>query len=207
MGWRLCARIRTWGQIPTQGVLTRVDISGGIQASLAGRYALALFELARDQKKLDRVASDLGTLRAALAESEDLRTLTTSPLIGRQAAEKAVAATAATLKLDTITANFLGVLAANRRLARLDSVIRAFNTLAARHRGEITAEVTSAHPLDPGQVDALKANLRTRYGTDIAVESHVNPAILGGLVVKVGSQMIDGSIRTKLNTLAQAMKG
>ena len=85
--------------------------------------------------------------------------------------------------------------------------MRAFNTLSARHRGELTAEVTSAHSLDDDQVDALRQNLRTRMGRDIAVDLNVDPAILGGLVVKIGSQMIDGSIRTKLNTLAQAMKG
>ena len=184
-----------------------MDISGGIQASLAGRYALALFELARDENKLDTVAAGLAALRQALAESDDFRALTTSPLIGRQETVKAVAATAQALKLDPITTNFLGVLAGNRRLAQTGNIIRAFNLLAARHRGEITAEVTSAHPLDRGQVDAIKQNLRTRMGRDIAVELSVDPAILGGLVVKIGSQMIDGSIRTKLNTLAQAMKG
>ena len=111
------------------------------------------------------------------------------------------------MSLDPITTNFLGVLAKNRRLAQLGNVIRAFNTLAARHRGEINAEVTSAHPLDDGQVAALKQNLRARMGRDIAVDTNVDPAILGGLVVKIGSQMIDGSIRTKFNNLAQAMKG
>lgn len=184
-----------------------MDISGGIQASLAGRYALALFGLARDENRLDAVTADLAALRAALDESEDFAALTTSPLIGRQETVKAVAATARAMKLGDITTKFLGVLATNRRLSQLGAIIRAFNLLAARHRGEISAEVTSAHPLDAGQVDALKANLRTRFGTDIAVESRVDLAILGGLVVKVGSQMIDGSIRTKLNTLAQAMKG
>ncbi|MBX3561454.1 MAG: F0F1 ATP synthase subunit delta [Sphingomonas sp.] len=184
-----------------------MDISGGIQASLAGRYALALFELARDENKLDAVAADLAALRTALDESDDFKALTTSPLIGRQETVQAAAATAKAMKLNDITAKFLGVLATNRRLAQLGAIIRAFNLLAARHRGEISAEVTSAYPLDAGQVDALKANLKSRYGTDIAVESRVDPAILGGLVVKVGSQMIDGSIRTKLNTLAQAMKG
>ncbi len=184
-----------------------MDISGGIQASLAGRYALALFELARDENKLDAVAADLAALRAALDESDDFKALTTSPLIGRQETVQAVAATAKAMKLNDVTAKFLGVVATNRRLAQLGAIIRAFNLLAARHRGEISAEVTSAYPLDKGQVDALKANLKSRYGTDIAVESRVDPAILGGLVVKVGSQMIDGSIRTKLNTLAQAMKG
>jgi F-type H+-transporting ATPase subunit delta len=184
-----------------------VDISGGIQASLAGRYAIALFELANEQKQLDAVGESLAALKQALAESDDFRALTTSPLIGRDQAVRAVAASADAMKLDPITANFLGVLAKNRRLAQLGNVIRAFNTLAARHRGEITAEVTSAHKLDEGQVDAIRTNLRTRYGADIAVDLNVDPAILGGLVVKIGSRMIDGSIRTKLNSLAQAMKG
>ena len=184
-----------------------MDISGGIQASLAGRYAIALFELANEQKQLDAVGESLAALKQALAESDDFRSLTTSPLIGRDQAVRAVAASAGAMKLDPITANFLGVLAKNRRLAQLGNVIRAFNLLAARHRGEITAEVTSAHTLDEGQVDAIRKNLRTRYGADIAVDLSVDPAILGGLVVKIGSRMIDGSIRTKLNTLAQAMKG
>jgi F-type H+-transporting ATPase subunit delta len=184
-----------------------VDISGGIQASLAGRYALALFALASEQKKLEAVGGDLAAVSQALAESAELKALTTSPLVGREEAAKAVAAAAAAMKLDTITANFLGVLARNRRLAQLPGVIRAFNTLSARHRGELTAEVVSAHALDDDQVDAIKQNLRTRMGRDINVDLNVDPAILGGLVVKIGSQMIDGSIRTKLNTLAQAMKG
>jgi F-type H+-transporting ATPase subunit delta len=184
-----------------------VDISGGIQASLAGRYAIALFELANEQKQLDAVGESLAALKQALADSDDFRELTTSPLIGRDQAVRAVAATAGAMKLDPITTNFLGVLAKNRRLAQLGNVIRAFNLLAARHRGEINAEVTSAHKLDDGQVEALRKNLRTRYGADIAVDLNVDPAILGGLVVKIGSRMIDGSIRTKLNSLAQAMKG
>jgi F-type H+-transporting ATPase subunit delta len=184
-----------------------VDISGGIQASLSGRYALALFELANEQKKLEAVGKDLAAVKQALGESDVFRALTTSPLVGRDEATRAVAATANAMKLDTVTANFLGVLARNRRLSQLPAVIRAFNQLAARHRGEITAEVTSAHQLDAGQVDAIKQNLRSRMGRDIAVDLSVDPAILGGLVVKIGSQMIDGSIRTKLNNLAQVMKG
>jgi F-type H+-transporting ATPase subunit delta len=184
-----------------------VDISGGIQASLAGRYALALFELARDEGKLEAVSQSLDALQRAIDESDDFRTLVTSPLIGRNQSAASVAAVAESMRLDPLTRNFTGVLARNRRLGQIGAIIRAYKLLAARHRGEITAEVTSAHPLDKGQVDALKANLRTRFGTDIAVESRVDPAILGGLVVKVGSQMIDGSIRTKLNSLAQAMKG
>ena len=184
-----------------------MENSGGIQASLAGRYATALFELARDEKQLEAVGASLSTVRAALRESDDFRALTTSPLISRDQAVKAVAATAEVMRVDPITSNFLGVLAQNRRLSQLDQVIRAFNMLAARHRGETTAEITSAHALSDDQVAALKQNLRTRIGRDVAVDLSVDPAILGGLVVKVGSQMIDGSIRTKLNNLAHAMKG
>ena len=184
-----------------------MENSGGIQASLAGRYAAALFGLARDEKQLEAVGASLSTVRAALRESDDFRALTTSPLISRDQAVKAVAATAEVMRVDPITSNFLGVLAQNRRLSQLDQVIRAFNMLAARHRGETTAEITSAHALSDDQVAALKQNLRTRIGRDVAVDLSVDPAILGGLVVKIGSQMIDGSIRTKLNTLAHAMKG
>ena len=184
-----------------------MDISGGIQASLSGRYAIALFELANERKKLDTVAADLAAVKQALAESAEFAALTTSPLIGREEAQRAVAAAAGAMDLDPITANFLGVLAGNRRLAQLGNVIRAFNTLAARHRGEITAEVISAHALDTDQLDAIRKNLRARMGRDIAVDPHVDPAILGGLVVQIGSQRIDGSIRTKLNNLALAMKG
>ena len=184
-----------------------MEISGGIQASLAGRYATALFELAREKKTIDAVGASLATLESALAESADFRTLTTSPVISREEAVRASAASAKALKLDPVTANFLGVLAQNRRLAQLGNIIRAYNQLAAHHRGETSAEVTSAHPLDDDQVAALKRNLKARLGRDVAVDLNVDPAILGGLVVKVGSQMIDGSIRTKLNTLAHAMKG
>jgi F-type H+-transporting ATPase subunit delta len=184
-----------------------VENSGGIGASLAGRYATALFDLAREANQLEMVGASLAALKQASSESADLRELTTSPLVTREQAARAIAATAASMRLDPLTTNFLGVLAGNHRLAQLGNVIRAFNQLAAMHRGEVTAEVTSAHPLDDGQVAALKANLKSRLGRDVAVDLGVDPAILGGLVVKVGSQMIDGSIRTKLNTLAHAMKG
>jgi F-type H+-transporting ATPase subunit delta len=184
-----------------------VENSGGIATGLAGRYATALFELARDEKQLEAVGTSLATLRETLRDSEDFRELTTSPLISRDQATGAVAATASAMRLDPITTNFLGVLAQNRRLGQLAAIIRTFNMLASGHRGETTAEVTSAHPLTDDQVQALRQNLRTRIGRDVAVDLSVDPTILGGLVVKIGSQMIDGSIRTKLNTLAHAMKG
>nr|WP_294817106.1 F0F1 ATP synthase subunit delta [uncultured Sphingomonas sp.] len=184
-----------------------MENSGGIQASLSGRYATALFELARDSKALPKVEASLATVQQALDESADFKALTTSPLIARGPAAKAVAATAGVLKLDATTTNFLGVLAQNRRLSQLPAIIRAFRQLAAAHRGETTAEVISAHPLDAEQVDALKAQLRTRLGREVTVDLSVDPSLLGGLVVKIGSQMIDSSIKTRLNSLAHAMKG
>lgn len=184
-----------------------MENSGGIQASLAGRYALALFELARDGKTLDSVAASLATLKTALGESAELKALTQSPLVAREAAAKAVAAVAASLKLDDLTARTLGVLAQNRRLSKLPAVIRAYETLLSAHKGETRAEVTSAFPLTKTQQSALAKQLKARTGRDTALDLTVDPAIMGGLIVKMGSQMIDGSLRTRLNSLAQAMKG
>jgi len=184
-----------------------VDHSSGIRASLAGRYATALFALAKENNSIDAVQASLDTLSAAMAESDDLRALTSSPVLSRENAGKAIAATAKALGLDPLSTNMLGVLAANRRLDQIQAVIRAFSTLASDHRGEITAEVTSAHPLDDKQIDALKAQLKKRVGSDVSVSTAVDSSILGGLVVQIGSQMIDSSIKTRLNTLSQAMKG
>ena len=180
---------------------------GGVQASLAGRYALALFELARETKSIDAVEASLSTVQGALAQSDDFRTLTASPVVSRGDAAKAVLASAQALGVDATTRSFLGVLAENRRLGQLPAIIRAFRQLASRHRGETTAEVTSAHPLSEDQIGELKQQLRQRVGREVAVELAVDPALLGGLVVRIGSQMIDSSIRTRLNALGSAMKG
>jgi len=185
----------------------RVETSGGIQASLAGRYASALFGLARDEKQIDAVSRSLDSLNQALADSRELQQLVVSPLVDRDQAGKAFAAVAAELKADPLTTNFLGVLARNGRKSRLPQVIRAFRRLAAEHRGETSAEVISAHPLNDSQIGRLKEQLRARIGRDVAIDSRTDPQILGGLIVKVGSQMIDSSLRTKLNKLALAMKG
>ena len=184
-----------------------METSGGIQASLAGRYATALFELARDSGKTEAVQASLSTLKGALAESQDFRDLVTSPLLSRTDAAKGVAGVAKALQLDPLTVNFLGVLATNRRLAKTADIVRAFSALAADARGEMTAEVVSAHPLSDDQVDALKAQLAQRVGRKISVDLSVDPSLLGGLVVNIGSQRIDSSIKTRLNTLAHAMKG
>ncbi|MGI9362815.1 MAG: F0F1 ATP synthase subunit delta [Parasphingorhabdus sp.] len=184
-----------------------MENSSGIRASLAGRYATALFALATENKAIDKVEESLASLGKAVNESDELKALITSPVLSRAAAGTAIAALAKKMKLDGLTTNTLGVLAANRRLDQIPALIRAFSTLAANHRGEVTAEVTSAHPLDAAQIDALKAQLKKRVGNDVSVSTLVDPSILGGLVVKIGSQMIDNSIKTRLNTLSQAMKG
>jgi F-type H+-transporting ATPase subunit delta len=184
-----------------------VDNSGGIRASLAGRYASALFDLARDQRQIESVGNSLDALGQALLDSKDFAELVSSPLVSRDEAGKSFAALTPQLGLDPITANFLGVLARNGRKNELRNVIRAFRRLAADHRGETTAEVVTARPLNDDQLAALKAQLRTRAGRDVAIDATVDPNILGGIVVKLGSQQIDASIRTKLNRLAQAMKG
>ena len=182
-------------------------MSGGTDGSLAGRYASALFELAREERRIEGVSSSMARFDDAMRGESDLRRLVASPFVTRDEAVRAIAAVAGQLGLDNHTSNFLGVIARNRRLSALPAIIRAFERMAARHRGETTAEVVSAHPLDDAQLDALRANLRQRLGRDVVLQPSVDPAILGGLVVTVGSQRIDGSIRTKLNTLAQAMKG
>ncbi|HEX5257667.1 MAG TPA: F0F1 ATP synthase subunit delta [Sphingomicrobium sp.] len=184
-----------------------METSGGIRASLAGRYASALFDLARDDRQIESVGKSLDALNQALADSKDFNELVTSPLVSREEASKAFDAIAPQLKLDPITANFLGVLARNGRKNQLQPVIRAFGRLASEHRGETTAEVVTARPLNDDQLTALRTQLRARPGRDVAIDATVDPNILGGIVVKLGSQQIDASIRTKLNRLASAMKG
>ena len=183
-----------------------MDISAGIQASLAGRYASALFDLASEAGTITAVESDLDTLERALAESADFAALTTSPKVGRRTAEASLKALGPVLGLSTLTGNFLGVLAQNRRLAKLPGVIRAFRAIAAAQRGEVSAEVTSAHALTDQQIETLRAKLTAREGRTVKLTTRTDPDLLGGLVVTLGSTRIDASIRTRLNTLAQAMK-
>ncbi|MCL6740537.1 F0F1 ATP synthase subunit delta [Sphingomonas sp. RB56-2] len=184
-----------------------MENSGGIQASLAGRYATALFGLARDEQQIDAVSRSLDAIEAATTESADFRALVSSPLINRSEAGRAIGALTPALGVDPITARFLGVLADNGRLSELKAIIKAVRKLAADNRGETTAEVTSARPLSDDQVARIKSNLKARLGRDVTIDAKVDPSLLGGLVVRLGSQMIDASIRTKLNTLALAMKG
>jgi F-type H+-transporting ATPase subunit delta len=184
-----------------------VENSGGITASLQGRYASALFDLASEGGIVTAVEGDLDNLDQALRESPDFASLIRNPEVSREAAGGAVGAVAEVLGVAPLTRNFLGVLAANRRLGVLPQVISAFHAIAAAARGEVTAEVASAHPLTDEQFEALRQKLAAREGRNIKLRSRVDPELLGGLVVTVGSKRIDGSIRTRLNTLALAMKG
>lgn len=184
-----------------------MENSGGITASLQGRYASALFDLASENGVVSAVETDLDKLNQAVLGSADLAELIRNPQVGRGALAKAMDGVAGVLGLSELTKNFLGVLASNRRLSVLPEIIRAFTAIAAAARGEVTAEVTSAHPLTGDQLAALEARLKEREGRTVKIKTSVDPELLGGLVVTIGSKRIDSSIRTRLNTLAHAMKG
>jgi F-type H+-transporting ATPase subunit delta len=176
-------------------------------SGVAGRYASALFELANENKAVDATAKLLNAFQAVVDSSTDLQRLMQSPVFKAEDQLAALEQVASKGKLTGIALNFLRVMAQNRRLAAVPSAISAFNTLVARSKGETTAEVTSAEPLSAKQVADLKAALKTTIGSDVALAQKVDPAILGGLIVKVGSRMMDNSLRTKLNSLKVAMKG
>ena len=184
-----------------------MDVSAGIQASLAGRYASALFDLASEAGTITAVESDLEKLSEALRESSELSALIRNPEVSREALGRVLSGIGEHLALAELTRNFLGVLATNRRAGELPGVIRAFHAIAAAQRGEVSAEVASAHPLTDEQLTALEQKLRAREGRTVKLKSRVDPDLLGGRVGTVGSKRIAGSLRTRLNTLAQAMKG
>jgi F-type H+-transporting ATPase subunit delta len=176
-------------------------------AGLPGRYAAALFDLAEADKALDAVAADLAALKTAWDEAPELSALATTPGLGRDAAGKAIGALAQAMGLSDLTARFLGVLAANGRLAELPAVIRQYELMLGAHKGSSTAQVVSAHNLSAKQVKALEAKLKARTGRKMAVDVTVDPSILGGLIVRIGSEQIDSSIKTRLERLGQHMKG
>lgn len=183
-----------------------MEISAGIQASLAGRYASALFDLASEAGTVTAVESDLDKIEAALAELNEFKMLISNPRVTRAEAEAALSGVAKVMGLSDLTKKFLGTLAQNRRLGQLPAIVRAFRAIAAAQRGEVTAEVTSAHALSDAQIDQLKNKLTAREGRTVKLTAKVDPDLLGGLVVTIGSKRIDASIRTRLNSLAQAMK-
>lgn len=178
-----------------------------VTGAIADRYSAALFELAEQQGALDVVAGDLKALKAMIAESEDLRRLLRSPVISRQDQQRAITALAERAGMSDLTRRFAGTVAANRRLFSLPGIIGAYLARLADRRGEVRAEVVSAAPLAVAQRDRLSAALKRALGGEVAVEETVDPGLLGGLVVKVGSRMVDSSLRTKLQHLQLAMKG
>jgi len=175
-------------------------------SGVSGRYATALFELARDQKAVDEVKADLDRFDALLSESDDLKRLVRSPVFAADTQLKALSAVLNKAGIAGISANFLKVLTTNRRLFAVADVIRAYRALVARFKGEASAEVTVAEPLSDKNLDSLKVALKSVTGKDVALNVKVDPSIIGGLVVKLGSRMVDSSLRTKLNSIKHAMK-
>lgn len=176
-----------------------------VVAGVAGRYAAALFDLANESSKLPEVEADLQKFRRLLDESPDLVRLVRSPVVRAEDQAKALAAIVDRAGLGALSGNFLKLLAKNRRLFVISDVISAFRALAAKSRGEATAEVTSAVALTDAQIAELKKTLKASVGKDVTLNARVDPSLLGGLVVKIGSRMVDSSIRTKLQSLKVAL--
>jgi len=174
---------------------------------VAARYALALFELADEQRKLDQVANDLKSIDSLLIESADLRRLIGNPVVSRGESGRAMASLLERIEADELTQKFVGLVAANRRLFALPGMIKSYLAELADRRGEITAEVVSATRLTDNQSQALETALRGAVGGKVALSVAVDPSLIGGLVVKVGSRMVDSSLKTQLQKMKIAMKG
>ena len=184
------------------------DVSTSATSGVAGRYASALFELADNAKSLDQVAQDLTSFRKMANESHELSRLLASPVIGRDLQSKALLAVLDAADIKGLTRSFIGTVAANGRARELIAMATAFLAELASRRGETTASVTSAVPLSPQQLQQLSDSLRSVLGgAKVSIDARVEPEILGGLVVKVGSRLFDSSIRSKLQRLQLAMKG
>jgi F-type H+-transporting ATPase subunit delta len=181
--------------------------SGTAEGGLAGRYANALFELAQDQKSVDAVSADLASLRRALENSPDLTRLVRSPVFSAQDHARALKAILEKMDANVLTTKFVLLLAEKRRLFVLIQIIAAYERLVAKSRGETEAEVTAARALSDAEITELKSVLKSRLGKEPRLHAKIDPTLLGGLVVKVGSRMIDSSLRTKLDGLRAAMKG
>jgi len=177
-----------------------------IVSGMAGRYATALFELARDADALDAVKDDLDRFEAMIADSPDLLRLVRSPVFGADEQKKALTAVLQRAGISGLAANFLLLVTANRRLFAVRDMMRAYRLLVARHKGEVSAQVTVAETLGDRHLAALKDALNSVTGKDVDLQINVDPAIIGGLVVKLGSRMVDTSLRTKLNSIKHAMK-
>ncbi|MEM6539183.1 MAG: F0F1 ATP synthase subunit delta [Pseudomonadota bacterium] len=175
-------------------------------SGVAGRYASALFDLAKTAGSTDSVATNLGALSGLIAESADLKQMIESPILSADDQGKAISAVLEKAGADALTSNFVKLTAKNRRLFALPAMIKAFLALVAEDKGEVTAEVTAAHPLSDEQTKDLQATIKAAVGQDVSVTTDIDPAILGGLIVKIGSKMIDASVKTRLNSMKFAMK-
>ncbi len=175
-------------------------------SGVAERYATALFELALESNAIDQVRADLAKFQALLVESPELNRLVRSPVFTADVQQKALAAVLDGAGIGGVAMNFLKVVAGNRRLFAVGDIIKGFDALVARHKGEVSAQVTVAEPLSEAHLAELKDALNTVTGKDVMVDVKVDPSIIGGLVVKLGSRMVDSSLRTKLYALKHAMK-
>ncbi|MBD0414114.1 F0F1 ATP synthase subunit delta [Oryzicola mucosus] len=175
-------------------------------SGVAERYAGSLFALALEAGSVEAVERDLGSFEQMLEGSADLQRLIKSPVFTGEDQAKAITAILAKAQIFGLAANFLRVVAQNRRLFVVEGMIKAYRRIAAEHRGEVAADVTSAHDLTPAQQTELKVALKSVAGKDVAISVTVDPSLLGGLVVKMGSRQIDTSLKTKLNSLKLALK-
>ena len=180
---------------------------GTIVEGVAGRYAAALFDLAKDSSKITEVEADLVKFQGLLDESEDFKNMVRSPVLAAVDQSRALDAVITKAGIGGLAANFFKLIAANRRLFAAQDMIKAFRALAAKARGEVTAEVTSAVALNAAQTAELKQTLKATVGKDVTLNARIDPSLLGGLIVKVGSRMIDSSLRTKLQNLKVQLSG
>ncbi len=174
---------------------------------MAGRYAAALFDLAKEEGQVDKVEKDINDFQSLLDMSEDLRNMVASPVVPTEEQSAAVAAVLKKAGISGLTSNFFKLIAKNRRMFAVPDMITSFRAIAADDRGEVTAEVTSATALTGEQTAALKATLKDSIGKDVQLDATVDPSILGGLIVKVGSRMVDSSLRSKLSAMRVGLKG
>jgi F-type H+-transporting ATPase subunit delta len=205
----VCAALCDGARPVNEVKATSVPVAGKdpIISGMAGRYATALFELALENKAVDAVKKDLDQFDALIADSADLNRLVRSPVFDADDQLKALSAILSKAGIIGFAANFLRVITANRRLFAVRDMIRAYRAMVARHKGEVTAHVTVAEKLSDTNLDALKSTLKSVTSSkDIELDVKVDPAIIGGLIVKVGSRMVDSSLRTKLNSIKLAMK-
>jgi F-type H+-transporting ATPase subunit delta len=180
--------------------------TGTVVSGVAGRYASALFDLAREQRAIDAVAADLDRFDALLRESQDLQRLVKSPVFTAEEQERAVGAILEKAGIGGYAANFIRLVASNRRLFAVPDMIRAYRTLVAEHKGIVRAQVTLAEPPSATIMNDLRAALRDVAKAEVDVDLRIDPALIGGLVVKIGSRMVDASLRTKLNSIRLAMR-